>query len=88
MVFSDSYSYKSCVSHLNRHGNAERVYRLEFVSNQPFTDYEFAKWREAMLVGGLSLPSLFQVEKKVSALKQVSSYSYKESDIDEVSIAP
>ena len=31
-----------------RHGHSERVYRLEFVSNQDFTDSEFFKWKEAM----------------------------------------
>lgn len=30
-----------------RHGNAERVYRLEFISNQPFSDSEFNMWKEA-----------------------------------------
>jgi RNA polymerase-associated protein RTF1 len=31
-----------------KHGSAERVYRLEFISNQPFTDTEFDRWKEAM----------------------------------------
>ena len=31
---------------LNRHGNQERVFRLEFVSNQRFTDSEFSRWKE------------------------------------------
>ena len=31
---------------LNRHGNQERVFRLEFVSNQRFTETEFARWKE------------------------------------------
>ena len=30
----------------NRHGNQERVFRLEFVSNQRFTETEFARWKE------------------------------------------
>ena len=29
-----------------RHGNQERVFRLEFVSNQRFTESEFARWKE------------------------------------------
>jgi RNA polymerase-associated protein RTF1 len=67
-----------------RHGNSERVYRLEFVSNQPFTDNEFIKWRETMVIGGLQLPSLGEVEQKVAAIKQASAYSFKDSDIDKV----
>jgi RNA polymerase-associated protein RTF1 len=31
-----------------RHGEEERTYRLAFVSNQPFTDLEFLRWKEAM----------------------------------------
>ena len=30
--------------HSFRHGQQERVFRLEFVSNQSFTDSEFARW--------------------------------------------
>ncbi len=32
-----------------RHGVDERVYRLEFVSNQPFTDDEFKRWKESLV---------------------------------------
>lgn len=31
-----------------RHGGDTRVFRLEFVSNQEFTDNEFMKWKEAV----------------------------------------
>ncbi len=31
-----------------RHGEDERTYRLEFVSNQLFTDNEFNRWKESM----------------------------------------
>ena len=32
-----------------RHGEEERIYRLEFVSNQLFTDIEFSRWKESMI---------------------------------------
>ncbi|KAG2457817.1 ACP7 phosphatase, partial [Polypterus senegalus] len=32
-----------------RHGNDTRVFRLEFVSNQEFTESEFMKWKEAIV---------------------------------------
>jgi RNA polymerase-associated protein RTF1 len=40
-----------------RHGSEERTYRLEFISNQPFTDDEFKRWKETMekSVGSFSL---------------------------------
>ena len=31
-----------------RHGGDERIYRLEFVSNQPFSDNEFIRWKESL----------------------------------------
>ena len=34
----------------NRHGNQERVFRLEFVSNQRFTETEFARWKEEVIL--------------------------------------
>jgi len=32
-----------------RHGNNERVFRLEYVSNNEISDGEFQRWREAMI---------------------------------------
>ena len=58
---------------------------MEFVSNQPFTDSEFNKWRETMVINGLSLPTIYDVERKTAAIKQLSAFSYRESDIDAVS---
>jgi len=63
---------------------AERVYRLEFVSNQGFTDSEFSKWRETMMLTGLNLPSVYDLEKKIADIKFGMNYSFKESDIEEV----
>jgi len=63
---------------------AERVYRLEFVSNHGFTDSEFDKWRETMMLSGLNLPSVYDMEKKVADIKSAMNYSFKESDIEEV----
>ena len=86
-VCSVNFEYAKIQSNLVmffRHGTAERVYRLEFVSNQPFTDSEFSMWRETMVASDLKVPSLRQVEKKAIALKEASAYCYKESDIDEV----
>ena len=32
-----------------RHANNERVFRLEYVSNNEISDREFQRWREAMI---------------------------------------
>lgn len=37
-----------------RHGSDSRVFRLEFVSNQEFTESEFMKWKEAVSLSDFS----------------------------------
>lgn len=39
---------EAAVSFSRRHGSDQRVFRLEFVSNQEFTESEFMKWKEAV----------------------------------------
>ena len=36
----------------------ERPFRMEFVSQQPFTDSEFTKWREDTMMAGINIPSV------------------------------
>lgn len=73
------------ISPSSRHGNAERVYRLEFVSNQDYTDSEFFKWKEAVMLGGLELPTVEEINRKADDIKQALNYKLKENDIEEVS---
>ena len=37
-----------------RHGQQERVFRIEFVSNRGYTDSEFDKWRDTVLEAGMA----------------------------------
>ncbi|OWF38612.1 RNA polymerase-associated protein RTF1 homolog [Mizuhopecten yessoensis] len=67
-----------------RHGHSERVYRLEFVSNQDFTDSEFFKWKEAMMLGGLTLPTIDEIERKFKDIRDALQYKFKENDIEEI----
>lgn len=67
-----------------RHGGAERVYRLEFVSNQDFTDTEFNKWKETMELGHHQLPTLDDISRKEDDIKQAFEYKIKDKDIEEV----
>lgn len=41
-----------------RHGGDTRVFRLEFVSNQEFTESEFMKWKEAVSKNTSSVTSV------------------------------
>ncbi|XP_061172427.1 RNA polymerase-associated protein RTF1 homolog [Saccostrea echinata] len=67
-----------------RHGHSERVYRLEFVSNQDFTDSEFFKWQEAMTLGDIPLPTLQDIDKKAKSIQEALNYKFKENDIEEI----
>ena len=49
------YTYTCCFFALphactyRRHGQQERSFRMEYVSNSPFTDSEFTKWKKEVI---------------------------------------
>ena len=45
IVDLDSDNYNIC-----RHAAQERVFRMEYVSNSPFTESEFTKWKEEVSI--------------------------------------
>lgn len=63
------------------------MYRLEFVSNQDFSDTEFNKWKEAMELGHHQIPTLDDIARKEDDLKQASEYKIKDKDIEEVIVS-
>ncbi|CAG9533374.1 unnamed protein product [Cercopithifilaria johnstoni] len=65
-----------------KHGEEERVYRLEFVSNSEFTSHEFNKWYEAMKSNNLAILTLDQVEKKEADIQKAVNYNYTDKDIE------
>ncbi|KAG8126161.1 putative RNA polymerase-associated RTF1-like protein [Naja naja] len=66
------------------HGNDQRVFRLEFVSNQEFTESEFMKWKEAMFSAGMQLPTLDEINKKEVSIKEALNYKFNDQDIEEI----
>lgn len=48
LFFPDIFSLLFTLLFLRRHGGDTRVFRLEFVSNQEFTESEFMKWKDAV----------------------------------------
>ncbi|OUC46585.1 Plus-3 domain protein [Trichinella nativa] len=68
-----------------RHGKAERVYRLEFLSNSDFTDTEFAKWVDTMTSQNMEFPTLEHVKNKVADVIAAFNHQYTEEDVDQVS---
>ncbi|KAK2156474.1 hypothetical protein LSH36_212g00023 [Paralvinella palmiformis] len=67
-----------------RHGNAERVYRLEFVSNSEYTESEFNKWRETMMLAGMTLPTTQEIDNKLKDINDAVNYHFKEDDVDKI----
>ncbi|XP_050042077.1 RNA polymerase-associated protein RTF1 homolog [Dermacentor andersoni] len=67
-----------------KHGKQERVFRLEFVSNQDFAESEFMKWKEVMALEGASFPTTEEVIRKVKDIQDALNYQYKESDVETI----
>ncbi|XP_066593869.1 RNA polymerase-associated protein Rtf1 isoform X2 [Prorops nasuta] len=67
-----------------RHGAQERVFRLEFVSNQEFTESEFFKWKETCALQGISMPTFDEVDQKLKDIKEALVYEFKEEDIEKI----
>jgi RNA polymerase-associated protein RTF1 len=65
-----------------KHGGEERTYRLEFVSNQPFTDDEFKRWKDTLNKADLNPPSIREIENKHKELQSYVNYRFKDEDID------
>jgi len=65
-----------------RHGSDERVFRLEFVSNQDFTDTEFFRWKDAVAAHGIQLPTTDDIEKKLKDMEDAKNYQYNEDDVE------
>ncbi|XP_011502921.1 PREDICTED: RNA polymerase-associated protein Rtf1 [Ceratosolen solmsi marchali] len=67
-----------------RHGAQERVFRLEFVSNQEFTESEFFKWKETCTLQGISMPTSDELDQKLKDIKEAMVYEFKEEDIEKI----
>ena len=61
------------------------MYRLEFVSNQDYTDHEFHKWKETIVLACMQLPTKQDLERKLKDIGEALKYRPKDSDIDTVS---
>lgn len=67
-----------------RHGKQERVFRLEFISNQEFTDTEYSKWLEATTQADIPMPLKETIAQKQSDIREALNYEYKEQDIERI----
>jgi len=67
-----------------RHGGQERVFRLEFVSNNTFTDQEFEKWRETVMLQGMSLPTTKEMDMREKQIAEAMVRKLGDKDINHI----
>jgi len=65
-------------------GKEERVFRLEFISNQRISPQEFIKWKEACTEANISLPTIESVKSKANEIRKASTYSFSSEDVDKM----
>merc|ERR1712142_225760 len=59
-----------------KHGKNSKVFRAQFISNQPFTDSEFNKWKETCLTEHVDLPTFKHVDEKVANINTALTYRF------------
>jgi len=64
-----------------KHANNERIFRLEYVSNNEISEIEFQRWKEAMIKQGATLPTLNDMEDKIKSIDKFKQYKYNDKDI-------
>ncbi|ALC40523.1 Rtf1 [Drosophila busckii] len=67
-----------------KHGTQERVFRLEFISNQEFTETEFNKWYDICQQYHVQLPTMDMIETKANDIKKALNYEFKDEDVDKI----
>ncbi|XP_064110423.1 RNA polymerase-associated protein Rtf1-like isoform X1 [Macrobrachium nipponense] len=67
-----------------KHGSQERVFRLEFVSNSPFSESEYNKWVEDCAAHGAELPLMETVDKKQKDIQDLLYYQFSNDDIEKM----
>jgi len=67
-----------------KHGKNSKVFRAQFISNQPFTDSEFNKWKETCLAEHVDLPTFKHVDEKVANINTALTYRFSSTDVDKI----
>ncbi|KAH8401512.1 hypothetical protein KR009_006011 [Drosophila setifemur] len=67
-----------------KHGTQERVFRLEFISNQEFTENEFNKWHEVCQQQHVQMPTIDLIQIKANDIKKALNYEFKDEDVDKI----
>jgi len=65
-------------------GRSTRVFRAQFVSNQPFTESEFLKWKKTCEDENVDLPLFKQVEERMKAIEFAMNYRFSNTDVNKI----
>jgi len=67
-----------------RHGKQERVFRAQFISNQPFSETEFVKWKQTCEAEHVELPTNQHIAEKIQAVQKALTYRFNSHDVDKI----
>lgn len=67
-----------------KHANDVKNFKLDIISNTPFTQNEFDEWKYRMERDRLELPTKDFIAKKRNDIQNAINYSYKDSDIEAI----
>jgi len=65
-------------------GKMSKVFRAQFISNKPFTDSEYNKWRETCISEHVDLPTYKHVDSKVASIQKALTYRFSSYDVDKI----
>ncbi|PAV67861.1 hypothetical protein WR25_24117 [Diploscapter pachys] len=82
-VREDSSAIAGCRGFVLRFGKKERVYRLEFISNSPFSQAEFEEWYAVNKMEG-TLPRVDHIEKKKKDIDEAMTHRYTDTEIEQI----
>ena len=61
-----------------------RVKKAQFISNSPFTDSEFIKWKHTCEDEHVELPTIQHCEDKAESIRRALTYRYSSADVDKI----
>jgi len=67
-----------------RHGKDTRIFRLQFISNNPLSESEFEKYKKACVDGNTSLPTNAHVAQKQKDIKYALEYRFSTADVEKI----
>ncbi|KAL2313302.1 RNA polymerase II associated Paf1 complex [Schizosaccharomyces pombe] len=66
------------------HGRSKRVFDVNVLSNEPFSDHDFQRWHHQMMEDKLSMPSKNFVQRKLNDLRDMSKYVLSEKEVSDI----